>query len=689
MAMNKNSISSKLRFWLHLLLFVGVIIIVYFLMPQTSHQNRVYEIGKPWQYGLLTAPSNFPIYKTDNEIKEEKDSVMRQYVPYFQIQTFVIDSQLNLLDNTNFGFPNESVYHQLLADRLNDIYSKGLLNNANADIIRKAHASTIYIIGKNNIATIVGINKLFTIDSAYHYLISANKWFANDTLPQKKYLNALLHPNLFYDKAKSEQAKKDLLSQVSDKTGMVQAGERIIDRGEIVTPQTYKILKSYERSVTTNSYTSKERLYMGLGLLIAVAVLFMLMFMYLYFFCYKIFKISKNVIYLLLMQLFMLLMASLTIRFTNLSIYLIPFCILPIIVQTFFDSRTALFTHIITVLVAALMVSMPFNFILMQITAGMVAVASLKQLTRRSQLVHTSVYVFFAYSLVYFALSLIANGDIYQLKWVNFGYFAVNALLLLFAYGLIYIFEKLFGFLSDISLVELATLSTPLMMEFAEKAPGSFQHVMQVSNLAVEAAKKINANMLLVRTGALYHDIGKMMNPTMFTENQLGGVNPLLTMSYEDAAQVVIKHVPDGVKLAQKHGLPRPIIDFITQHHGKSKTLYFYNSYRNAYPDKPIDESKFTYPGPNPTTKESAIVMMADAVEASSRSMKEYTVESINNQVEKIINYQVSQGFFNDAPITFKQVGIVKEVFKEKLQNIYHTRISYPELNKQNVSEKK
>ncbi|MBQ8502334.1 MAG: HDIG domain-containing protein, partial [Bacteroides sp.] len=364
------------------------------------------------------------------------------------------------------------------------------------------------------------------------------------------------------------------------------------------------------------------------------------------------------------------------------NVYILPYAMLPIVIRIFLDSRTAFLTHTITILICSICLRYPHEFILTQLAAGMVAIYSLRELSQRSQLFRTTVLVTLTYATVYCAFELITENDLSKMNGSMYIYFCINGVLLLFVYPLLFLLEKAFGFTSNVTLVELSNINTPLLRRMSETVPGTFQHSMQVANLAAEAANRIDAKSQLVRTGALYHDIGKMENPVFFTENQLGGVNPHKNLSYEQSAQVVIGHVTDGLKLAEKHNLPKVIKDFIATHHGRGKTKYFYISWINEHPGEQVNDELFTYPGPNPFTKEQAILMMADAVEAASRSLAEYTEESIGSLVEKIIDSQVADGFFKECPITFKDIAIVKSVFKEKLKMIYHTRISYPELKK-------
>jgi putative nucleotidyltransferase with HDIG domain len=471
---------------------------------------------------------------------------------------------------------------------------------------------------------------------------------------------------------------------------MMQAGEKIIDRGEIVTQHSYQMLSSLKTEYDSRNTDTKQTIATLAGEIIIVLGLIFLLFLYLYLFRPRIFNSYRNLLLIILTMVFVISLTALIIRYTQFNYYIVPFALLPIVIRVFFDSRTALFAHIITTLIISFIIDNPFQFILLQITVGMTAVSSLKDLSQRSQLAQTAMYIFLCYVLSFLGFELIVEGEAGRVHWPVIIYFAISSSILLFAHILIFFIEKLFGLVSSVTLVELTNINSNFMMKFAETAPGTFQHTLQVSNLATEAAKKINANSLLVRTGALYHDIGKIKNPHYFTENQMGGSNPLLSMNYEDAARIIINHVPDGIQLGKKNNLPDQIINFIATHHGTSKAKYFYNAFINANPDVKPNKAAFMYPGPKPNTKETAILMMADAVEARSRSLKEYTAESIDFMVEDMIDSQIADGQFKDAPISFQDVEMVKSVFKEKIKNIYHTRITYPEIkNKPEVQPSK
>jgi putative nucleotidyltransferase with HDIG domain len=410
----------------------------------------------------------------------------------------------------------------------------------------------------------------------------------------------------------------------------------------------------------------------------------MLLMFFLYLDLYRsdYFERSGSLMLLLALVLTYCIITALMVSNNILNVNVAPFAMGAIIIRVFLDSRTAVMAHLTTILICSISLRLPYEFILVQLTGGFAAIYSLKELSQRSQIFRTALVTIVTYVAVYFAYELVVENDLNMINLRSYYYFIINGILLLFAYPLLFILEKTFGFTSNVTLVELSNINNDLLKRMSETVPGTFQHSMQVSNLAAEAAYRIGAKSQLVRTGALYHDIGKMENPAFFTENQSGGLNPHKSLSYEQSAQVVISHVTDGLKLAEKHNLPAVIKDFISTHHGRGKTKFFYISWKNEHPGEEPDEAMFTYPGPNPFTKETAILMMADAVEAASRSLTEYTEESIGQLVDKIIDSQVDEGYFKECPITFKDIAVVKSVFKEKLKIIYHTRVKYPELKR-------
>lgn len=680
--MDKDSLNSVWRKVWYVVSFVAVVAVSYALMPRESRFERFFEVGKPWGYDLLMSPMDFAIYKTDAQLQQERDSALTELVPYFNLNSEIGRRQIEAFDNSRAGIDDDR--NSFIRRCIAEVYDRGVLSSDQMQSMKEMGISGVELVNTDNVVKGVGLDDMFTPKTAYEYVMASADKRADITEEWLKTENIerFIKSNVTLDKKKTEHAKQEIIDGVLLTSGMVQEGERIIDRGEVVSPATYQILKSLKIAKDGEFTQNSKDVWTILGDVMLIVILYLLLFAYFYQFRTRVLQSLKMVWFMLLMSVGMIAILSLVLHFTDFSEYLVPFAMLPIVVRVFFDSRTALYIHIITVLIAAQMVSNPMEFILLQILAGMVAVSSLKDMNSRGQLVRAAGLIFLVYVLSFTAVELSQGVKFSEFDWWMYLVFFINVVTLMFAYVLIFVVEKVFGFLSDVTLVELSNINNPILMEFSEKCPGTFQHVLQVSNLSVEVAKKVDANALLVRTGALYHDLGKMENPMSFTENQMAGINPLNELSFEEAAQVIISHVTEGVRMARKAGLPEQIVDFIMMHHGTSKVRYFYNSFKNKYPDREIDESLFTYPGPLPATKETAILMMTDAVEAASRSLKAYSDEAIDKMVEGVINGQIADGQFKNAPLSFRDVETAKSVFKEKLKNIYHTRISYPELKK-------
>ncbi|MDR3327148.1 MAG: HDIG domain-containing protein [Prevotellaceae bacterium] len=662
--------------FVYLMMFCGTVFLIFQMFPRKAQFDMQYELGKPWNNVLLTAPFNFPVYKTETELKMENDSINRHYAPYFTISKSKMNSELEKF-YTDKSIPDSSAVRYFVQKALQNVYSHCIMNNKTYEELQQKNITEIFLSDSTNIWRKTLLKNVYTIRSAYDFICKHAPVSEEDMHSYN--INRFLVDNLIFDKTKSNLALQDLQKNISTNKGMVQAGERIIDRGEIVRYEQFQILNSLKKEFQEHT-PQKSSTWVIIGQILMIATLLFLFVLYLMLFRPEFISV-KNMFFIIVMILIIIGSASLIMNYMPLLVNIVPFALMAIIIRIFFDSRTALFIHNITVMIVSLFVPMPFMFLLLHISAGMVAISSLKQLTHRAQLVAGAIFIFLIYTIVYTAFVFTEAGSLSAIKLEAYAIFASNALLLLFAYILIYIFEKIFGYLSDVTLVELSNIDNKLLMEFSMKAPGSFQHAIQVSSLAVAAASKINANTLLARTGALYHDIGKMQNPMCFIENQTAGFNPLNNKPYEEAAQIIINHVADGVKVAEQAGLPSQVIAFIKTHHAKSLTRYFYNSAQNASPNKEIDKSKFTYPGQLPETKEEAIVMMSDSVEAASRTLKEFNEESIGNLVENIINAQIADKALQNCKITFRQVEIVKNSLKNSLLNIYHERISYPELN--------
>lgn len=666
------------------LIFIATVSVIVYFLPNEGKFNYQFDINKPWKYGLLQASFDFPIYKNDMQVQKEQDSILATYQPYFHIEKNVEKEMIERLREDY----NKTLRHSLpgtdyiryIERMLKEMYRNGII--AGNDLTRMEENSITAIrTVEQNTATSRPVGQLYTVKDAYEYLLNADTTHYKKKVLQQCNLNNYITPNLIYDEAKSEAAQKDLLSNISYANGFVLNGQKIIDRGEIVNEQTYNILESLRKEWEKRSDSLQEKRLTLAGQILYVGIFLFCFMVYLDLFRADYYERKGSLSLLFALIVLFPVIASVMVSQSLSSIYIVPFAMIPIIVRIFLDSRTAFMAHVTIILLCSITLRFPHEFILLQVVAGMVSIYSLRELSQRSQLLRTALVVFASYALLYFAFELIHEDDLTKLNTRMYIYFMINGILLLFAYPLLFILEKTFGFTSNVTLVELSNINNSLLREMSEIAPGTFQHSLQMANLAAEAANKIGAKSQLVRTGALYHDIGKMVNPAFFTENQ-SGVNPHKSLNYEQSAQVIISHITDGLKLAEKHNLPKVIKDFISTHHGRGLTKYFYISYKNEHPDEEVDAEKFRYPGPNPFTKEQAILMMADSVEAASRSLPEYTEESIGTLVDKIIDAQVAEGFFKECPITFKDIALVKALFKEKLKTMYHTRISYPELKK-------
>ena len=677
--MKGKIVSLNIRYVVYIVSLILSVVAIYFLLPKEDNFDRYFEIGKPWTYETVMAPKDFAIYKSEEQLEKERVEALKNLEPYV---AQVADHRLQITG------VKDSRMSDWLIDRLNDVYEVGVISLQDKQELEYLGVEKVVVLDGNSVKGKELLNSIFTPKTAYDYILmkaSGEVWI-DDNLLKTSNVAEYIEPNVSIDRAKTDQAMQIIVDGVMLTSGMVQRGEKIIDKGEVVTEELYQILKSLQRATDGDELNQGEDVWRVVGEVVLILVLIVLFFVYFVLFRPKVLESIRATEFMILMMLGMLGLLALVTQYLELNEYIVPFAMLPLVVRVFFDSRTALYVHIIAVLLAGQMVPDTTEFVFLQILVGMVAVSSLKDMNSRAQLVKSALLIFLVYGVSFVAMELARGVDIESVDWTMLFVFGLNAVALLFAYGLIFIIEKMFGFLSEVTLVELSNINSPLLMEFSEKCPGTFQHVLQVSNLAVEVAKKIGANALLVRTGALYHDLGKMVNPMYYTENQTG-VNPLDELPYEEAAQVIISHVQEGVKIAEKHNLPYQIVEFISMHHGCSKVKYFYNSFKNKYPDREVDERKFTYPGPLPSTKETAILMMSDAVEAASRSLKSYDEESIAKLVEGVVNGQMSDGQFRNSPISFKDVEVAKCVFVEKLKNIYHTRIQYPEL-KNNKEDK-
>ncbi len=663
------------------LVCITVAIIVWFL-PRNEGRMYRYDVGKPWMYGSVIAKFDFPIYKTDEAIKHEQDSLLKHFQPYYSLNPLIEKKQverfLHDYEQGINGLPKE--YVGIVARQMQEIYQMGIINTNEYNNIFKDSTSMIrFVSGKN--AKSLKVSSFYSTIAAYEHIFANEKLAAQRAILSRCNLNNYIEANIVYDKEKSDAEKNDMLSSIPLASGMVMSGQKIIDRGEIVNDYTCRVLNSFDKEMKRRSSTQDEIMTTFIGQTLFVLILVMMFTSYLTLFRKDYFEKPRSITMLYTMITLFPILVSMMMKHNFFSVYIIPFAMAAIFVRVFMDSRTAFITHVTMILICAAAVKYQYEFIIVQLASGLVAIYSLRELSKRSQIFITAILVTISSCIVYLALQLMQDNQVFNIDPSMYTYFIINGIFLLLSYPMMYLIEKMFGFISNVTLFELSNTNKGLLRNLSEIAPGTFQHSITVGNLAAEIANRIHANSLLVRTGALYHDIGKMTNPVFFTENQ-AGVNPHDQLSDLESAQIIISHVTEGLKLAEKFNLPGIIKDFISTHHGTGLTKYFYINYCNEHPDEQVDKEMFQYPGPNPFTREQAILMMADTVEAASRSLNEYTEESISTLTNKLIDSQVADGFFRECPITFRDIALAKSVLIERLKSIYHTRISYPHLNK-------
>lgn len=663
-------------------LLVSVVTLIYFL-PRESKFGYVYELNKPWHYPQLIASYDFVIYKTDDEVKRERDSVVRQFVPYYRVDSLVAEKQIAALRKDFYagkfrGIP--AYYLPRLVENMRQIYAHGVLDVSDYEGSFKSDFHVLRLI-RGQEATTEEVENFFTIRTAYDFLVNRDKGALSQEALRSCNLNDYLAVNVKNDTAKNRLELQSELSQVSDNIGMVQSGQLVIDRGQIVNAEHVRILNSLKKESEQRMDPSRGYWFIFAGQVIFVILLISLLFTYLKLFRRDYFSSPHSVLLLFSFVTVFPVITYLMMAHHFYSVYLVPYALIPIFVRIFMDSRTSFMAVVTSSLLSALSLHSPFEFVLWQIVTGATVIYSLRELTERSQLLRTvlAVVVVGLVISIGYDLSQGLNGDAFDRSRIV--YMIIGGILLLFAYPLMYFVEKLFGFTSSVTLVELTNTNNPILRKMSKVAQGTFNHSMQVSNLAAEVADKIGAKAQLARTGALYHDIGKVLNPAFFTENQ-SGVNPHDTISEERSAQIIINHVTDGLRLAEKYHLPQVIKEFIRTHHGTGLVKYFYIQYCNKHVGETVDEEAFRYPGPNPQTREQAVVMMCDSVEAASRSLKEYTEESITQLVNRIVDSQLAEGHFKECPITFRDIADAKRTLIDSLKTIYHTRISYPEVKK-------
>ena len=683
-----NRIFSQLNLIRFGLAIISVAVIM-LILPRADHQSFSYEQNQPWKYPLLTADFDMPILRDSTSARLMRDSIDRVFVPFVKRDAEAENANIVRFSKLIQDLASESE-KTALVKLLRQTYATGVLDTELYENVasRGSHDLRLVEDTSGNAKSVRAVNaaemlspaRAFArIDSLYAL---AGKEVENRLSPEvSKALNMCLNPNIVIDSVTDYRYRSQEYLNVNGAMGVIKKGQRIVDRGEIITPQVFTNLNTYLSMMSARQSDKSIHTYFVLGQCLYIILVYTILYFFMSLYRYRFFANVRKMVFLMSFITLFVVFSILMFEYVANGVYLVPFAALPVIILVFFDSRTAIFALLTTVMIAALVAVDQFQFIFMELCVGLAATFSIRQLSRRSQLLRTAVISFIAYAVSYFTFCLISEGNLANFSPRFIGMFAINSVILSFAYILILIIEKVFGFTSTVTLVELSDINSPLLRQLAEEAPGTFQHSMQVSTLAAEAARAIGANTTLVRTGALYHDIGKMKSPIFFTENQ-HGVNPHAGLDPETSAHKIISHVTDGLAMASKDKLPHVIRDFISEHHGKGITKYFYNTAVNENPDKVIDKSKFQYPGPNPQTKETAILMMADSVEAASRSLQSYTPEAISNLVDKIIDTQIADGLLKEAPISFRDVETVKNTFKKRLSTIYHSRVAYPEMNK-------
>lgn len=679
---------KEAKYWHNLLMRVWitaltVAIIVWFLPRDSNSKRYNYDVGKPWMYQSFIAQFDFPIYKSEDAIKQEQDSILKELMPYYNYDP---TREKKELEKFNKDFSSELTglsyhYRAIIIDRIHRLYSAGIMNTPEYNAIAHDSTNMVKVVAGKS-ATPIEIGCMYSTMSAYEALLKDEELSKDRALLQKLNLTNYLEPNLTYDKEKTETERTDMLGSIPLASGMVLSGQKIIDRGEIVDDYTYRVLSSFERELQRRNATQMELTTTFIGQVIYVTILVMLFTMYIALFRKDYFDKPRSIMMLYVMITLFPIVVAMMIEHNWFNVYIVPFAMAAIFARMFMDSRTAFVTQLTIVLICAAAVKYQYEFIIIQIVSGLVAIYSLRELSSRAQVIKTAALVTVSCCAVYLALQMMQETDVLKLDSKMYTHFAVNGVLLLLSYPLMYLIEKTFGFTSNVTLFELSNTFKGVLRNLSEVAPGTFQHSITVGNLAAEVANRIGADSLLVRVGALYHDIGKMTNPAFFTENQ-AGVNPHDALTCKESAKIIIGHVTEGVKIAEKANLPTIIKDFILTHHGRGMAKYFYIKYQNEHPDEVVDKEQFTYPGPNPFTREQALLMMADTCEAASRSLQEYTEESISSLVDRLIDAQVADGCFKDCPITFRDIAQAKQVLTERLMSIYHTRIQYPELKKE------
>ncbi|MEJ2585342.1 MAG: HDIG domain-containing protein [Robiginitalea sp.] len=672
---------SQSEIYKYILYFLTIACIVFFF-PRGGHFKYEFQKSKPWQYENLYAPFDFSIRKTDQELVTERKSIQQNQIPYYRFNTEAAQASYDAYEKEfPSAFPEDEYstrsrnnLKRLGQAMLDSIYRTGL-----GDLGPRPPSGDVYLVRDNEARRMPweSIHRTQNLRESLTRLIREKglESYQEAYLPL---LSRVLRPNVSLDVRLTEKELENRLNNISLTRGSVDEGKLIIAKGEVVEAENLKMLESLKAEYESELWTASNAYFILAGYTILVALVLMMLLLFLKKYRPAVYRNNINVTFIFFNILVMVFLTTLVVKYDADLVYVVPLCILPLILKTFFDARLGLFVHVLTVLILGFVVPNSFEYIFLQIVAGIVTILTVSELYKRANLFISVGQITLIYILGYFAFHIIHEGNLDNVIWVNFGFFLLNGMITLFAQPLIYIYEKMFGMVSDVSLLELSDTNSKLLKEMSNKAPGTFNHSLQVANLAEAAANEIGANAMLVRVGALYHDIGKMNNPTYFTENQTTNINPHDDLDPKSSAEIIIRHVIEGIEMARKNKLPDRVIDFIRTHHGTTFVYYFYKKFKEAHPDA-VEEKDFRYPGPIPFSRETAILMMSDAVEAASKSLVNPTYPIIDEFVDRIVGGQMQAGQFLNADITFKDIEAVKKVLKQRLTNIYHLRVEYPE----------
>jgi putative nucleotidyltransferase with HDIG domain len=663
-------------------LYFSAVFIIVFFFPRGGKFKYEYQKGKPWQYNNFYAPFDFSINKGEEAITKEKEKIESNHIDYYSYDSDIvaevdstIGKELDKVFNSSSFDQNELEKTKEVAnDVLADLYGNGILSK----IERRSTGNSLYLV-KNNEAIKLNFDDIYSlsdVEGLVRKKLAQSNLSVYEPSFQELFFN-FIKPNVSFDADLSNKELESEYSKISYTLGNVDEGKLIIAKGEVVEQEDVRVLDSLKGEFESKLWEENNQYFILFGYTLLVAMVLMMFFLFLKKYRQEIFRDNTKVTFIIVNILIMVFLTTLVVKYDVEYVFVVPLCILPLVLKTFFDARLGLFVHVLTVLILGFVVPNSFEYIFLQTLAGIVTILSVSELYKRANLFISVGQITLIYIIGYFAFHMIHEGNLEDIHWMAFGYFFLNGMITLFVQPLIYIHEKIFGLVSDVSLLELSDTNSKLLKELSNKAPGTFHHSLQVANLAEAAANEIGANAMLVRVGALYHDIGKMNNPTFFTENQVTNVNPHDDLEPKDAAAIIINHVIEGIEIARKNKVPDRIIDFIRTHHGTSLVFYFYKRQEALGGD--VNEEDFRYPGPIPFSKETAILMMSDSVEAASKSLKNPTFMIIDEFVEKIVQGQIKAGQFLNANITFKEIEAIKKILKQKLINIYHLRVEYPE----------